>query len=56
MVVQAEVNEANEIGNTSVINTEFLMDTKGNLDLLVIRLTELYGELGMTRRPEYAQT
>jgi len=38
------VNEANEYGDTSVINTEFLIDTKSNLDLLVQRMTEVYGE------------
>ena len=35
MVVQSQVNEANEYGDTSVINTEFLMDTKNNIDLLI---------------------
>ena len=44
MVVQTQVNEANEYGDTSVINTEFLIDTKNNIDLLIERMTNIYGE------------
>ena len=56
MVVQSQINEANETGDTSVINTEFLLDTKANLDLLMTRMTELFGEQNLLRRPEYEQT
>ena len=53
MVVQSQINQANEQGDTSVINTDFLLDTKNNLDLLIVRMTDLFGEQNLLRRPEY---
>ena len=39
-----------------MINTDFLLDTKNNLDLLIVRMTDLFGEQNLLRRPEYEQT
>ena len=53
MVVQSQINQANELRDTSVIDTDFLLDTKNNLDQLVVRMTDLFGEQNLLRRPEY---
>mmetsp|Transcript_8837 Transcript_8837/g.14984 ORF Transcript_8837/g.14984 Transcript_8837/m.14984 type:complete len:84 (-) Transcript_8837:146-397(-) len=43
MVVQAQVTEANELQDTSVINEEFLVDTQETLQLLMKRMETFYG-------------
>lgn len=43
MVLQSQVQQANESQDTEAIDTDFLLDTKENLEVLSLRMQKFYG-------------
>lgn len=56
MVIQQQVQQANESGDTSVIDADFLLQTKETLEVLIQRMTDLFGEQNLLSRADYEQT
>ena len=56
MVVQSQVNEANELQDASVINEDFLIETQETLQLLLQRIEQSYGAQNILSIPEYEQS
>ena len=53
IVIQGQVQKANETQDTSVIDTDFLLDTKNNLEVLESRMTTLFGSQNLLSREDY---
>jgi hypothetical protein len=56
MVIQQQVQQANDSGDTSVIDADFLLQTKETLEVLIQRMTDLFGEQNLLSRADYEQT
>lgn len=56
MVIQQQVQQANDSGDTSVIDADFLLQTKETLEVLLQRMTDLFGEQNLLSRADYEQT
>ena len=55
MVIQQQVQQANDISDTSIIDVNFLIQTKETLEVLLQRMTDLYGEQNLLSRADYEQ-
>lgn len=55
LVIQGQINVANETGDTSQIDSDLLIDTRDSLQVLVHRMTVVFGEQQEDPRPEYTQ-
>ena len=55
MVIQQQVQQANDSGDTSVIDANFLLQTKETLEVLLQRMSDLYGEQNLLSRADYEQ-
>lgn len=53
IVIQGQVQKANETQDTAVIDTDFLLDTKNNLEVLASRITNLFGSQNLLSREDY---
>ena len=53
IVIQGQVQKANETQDTAVIDTDFLLDTKNNLEVLASRMTILFGSQNLLSREDY---
>ena len=53
MVIQGQVQKANDAQDTSMIDTDFLLDTKNNLEVLETRMTNLFGSQNLLSREDY---
>ena len=49
------MQNANEIEDTSVIDIDFLVETKNNLEVLIERMGNLYGHQNACSREDYEQ-
>lgn len=52
-VIEQQVQSANEAEDTSVIDVDFLIETKNNLEVLIERMGILYGHQNACAREDY---
>lgn len=52
-VIEQQVQTANEAEDTSVIDVDFLIETKNNLEVLIERMGNLYGHQNACAREDY---